>query len=305
MPSLALAFSGLLWGLWWLPLRNLESLDIRGFWASLLVFGLCAVLTLPVALRRPWPRGSSAAALLAMGLMSGISMCLWNYALLTGSVVRVTLLFYLAPVWGTLFGFLFFGIPLRGVRLLTIVLGFAGAGVLLGIENLEAAPLSVADGAALASSIAFALMAAYSRRLGPEVTGWQKTFVAALAAALVALPLLALPVGGGPGPGWPTLAGALPALLICMVWQVLLTWLIMWGSGHVEPGRVTILLLLEVVGAVVSASILTDEPFGWREAAGCVLIVGAGLIEGLAELRLARAPAPAVSARIAVDPPPR
>ena len=73
-----------------------------------------------------------------------------------------------------------------------------------------------------------------------------------------------------------------------MLWQVLLAWLVMWGSGFVEPGRVTVLLLLEVVGAAVSAAILTDEPFGLREILGCIFIVGAGLIEGFDEIRASR-----------------
>ena len=57
-----------------------------------------------------------------------------------------------------------------------------------------------------------------------------------------------------------------------------------------ESGRVAIYLLLEVVGAVISAALLTDDPFGWREGAGCLLIVGAGLLEGLDELRRRRLP---------------
>ncbi len=41
----------------------------------------------------------------------------------------------------------------------------------------------------------------------------------------------------------------------------------------------------EVIAASVSAGLLTDEPFGWREAVGCVLILSAGLVEALPELR--------------------
>ena len=54
---------------------------------------------------------------------------------------------------------------------------------------------------------------------------------------------------------------------------------------RLDAGRVGILLLIEVMAAAVSAAILTDEPFGWREAVGCVLIVTAGLIEGLDEMQ--------------------
>ena len=81
------------------------------------------------------------------------------------------------------------------------------------------------------------------------------------------------------------MADAVPALLLCMIWQVVLLALFMWGSAYLESGRVAIYLLLEVVGAVISAALLTDDPFGWREGVGCLLIVGAGLLEGLDELR--------------------
>lgn len=261
---------------------------MQGAWASIVIFGLCAVLTLPLALRGRQPNSAEFQNLLIMGVMSGVTLALWNFALLTGSVVRVTLLFYLAPVWGTLFGFLFFRLPLRGFRVLTIAFGFAGAVILLGLEGLGSAPLSLADGAALISSIAFALTATYSRKLGGSITGWQKTFISGLMGALFAVPLLALPVAAGTPPSPDVIGSAAPFLLVCMLWQVLLAWLVMWGSGFVEPGRVTVLLLLEVVGAAVSAAILTDEPFGWREILGCIFIVGAGLIEGLDEIKASR-----------------
>jgi drug/metabolite transporter (DMT)-like permease len=102
------------------------------------------------------------------------------------------------------------------------------------------------------------------------------------------VPLLALPLAAGALPSPAVIGSAAHFLLICMIWQVLLAWLVMWGSGFVEPGRVTVLLLLEVVGAAISAAILTDEPFGWREILGCIFIVGAGLIEGFDEIRANR-----------------
>ena len=197
LPSLAIAASGLLWGLWWIPLRLVEAAGLQGAWASIVIFGLCALLTLPLALRGRRPNSAEVQNLLIMGVMSGVTLALWNFALLTGSVVRVTLLFYLAPVWGTLFGFLFFHLPLRGFRVLTIAFGFAGAVILLGLEGLGSAPLSLADGAALISSIAFALTATYSRKLGGSITGWQKTFVSGTMGALFAIPLLALPIAAG------------------------------------------------------------------------------------------------------------
>lgn len=46
-----------------------------------------------------------------------------------------------------------------------------------------------------------------------------------------------------------------------------------------EPGRVAILLMLEVVIGVGTAARLAGEPFGLREIAGALFVIGAGLCE--------------------------
>ena len=56
--------------------------------------------------------------------------------------------------------------------------------------------------------------------------------------------------------------------------------LLFWGARTLPPGRVSLLMLLEVVAAAVSASTLAGEPFAFKEAAGCGLIMAAGLLEG-------------------------
>jgi drug/metabolite transporter (DMT)-like permease len=287
LPSLAVAGSGMIWGIWWLPLRQLEGAGLAGNWANLAVYALAALLTAPFAFALRRRVTAQLRALLIIGVVSGISLCLWNLALLTGSVVRVTLLFYLAPVWCTALSLIVFKEPVRAMRLLTIVGGLAGAAVLVGIEQGGTAPLSAADGMALLSSLSFACMTVYMRKVGGEVGGWEKTFFTTAFAALAALIAVAL-VPPGPMPALATVTAAIPALLLCMVWQVVLLALFLWGCAYVESGRVSIYLLLEVVGAVISASLLTSDPFGWREAIGCLLIVGAGLLEGLDELRRGR-----------------
>jgi drug/metabolite transporter (DMT)-like permease len=287
LPSLAVASSGLIWGIWWLPLRKLEGAGLVGNWANLAVYALAALLAAPFALRVGRRLVPQLRALLIIGVVSGASLCLWNMALLTGNIVRVTLLFYLAPVWCTALSLIVLREPVRAMRLLTIVGGLAGAAVLVGIEKGGTAPLSLADGMALLSSLTFACMTVYMRKVGGEIGGWEKTFFTTGFAALAALVAVAL-LPQGPAPALATVTAAIPALLLCMIWQVVLLALFLWGCAYVESGRVSIYLLLEVVGAVISASMLTSDPFGWREAIGCLLIVGAGLLEGLDELRRGR-----------------
>ena len=287
LPSLAVAGSGLIWGVWWVPLRQLEGAGLVGNWANLAVYALAALITAPFAFVLRRRVAAQLRALIIIGLISGTSLCLWNYALLTGNIVRVTLLFYLAPVWCTALSLIVFREPVRAMRLLTIVGGLAGAAVLVGIEKGGASALSPADGMALLSSLSFAGLTVYVRKVGGEVGGWEKTFFTTTVGALTAFIAVTL-VPEGPVPSLATVTAAFPALLLCMIWQVALLAAFMWGSAYLESGRVAIYLLIEVVGAVISASLLTNDPFGWREVFGCILIVGAGLLEGLDELRRGR-----------------
>ena len=87
-----------------------------------------------------------------------------------------------------------------------------------------------------------------------------------------------------------------------------MTWLLLWGARFLEPGRVSLLLLLEVAVAAISAALLAGEPFGPREAAGCLLILAAGALEGAAALRPAGRRAAALPPHVAgtaVDSEPR
>jgi drug/metabolite transporter (DMT)-like permease len=80
------------------------------------------------------------------------------------------------------------------------------------------------------------------------------------------------------------------AALAALAWLLPVTWLLLWGARFLEPGRVSLLLLFEVAVAATSAALLAGEPFGPREALGCLLILCAGALEGFAELRAARRP---------------
>ena len=104
MPTLAVAASGILWGLWWIPFRDLQAAGFSGNWASVAVFSLAALVTAPIAFVLRRKAAGHLRALLVIGLLSAVSELSWNYALIDGNVIRCTLLFYLTPVWCTLQG---------------------------------------------------------------------------------------------------------------------------------------------------------------------------------------------------------
>ena len=53
---------------------------------------------------------------------------------------------------------------------------------------------------------------------------------------------------------------------------------ILWAPSKLGAGLCSILFLTEIVVGVVSSSILTDEPFGWREIIGSSMIIFGGIL---------------------------
>jgi drug/metabolite transporter (DMT)-like permease len=280
-PAGAVALSAAFWGLWWLPLRALAEAGLTGAAVNAALYGIASLALLPWYWRRRRRIAAGGLLLLGAGGLFGAALVSWNLALLLGEVVRVTLLFYLAPVWATLLALAVLGERVGWLRLISVVLGLAGAGVLLGLAGGLPLPRSAGDWLGLAAGVLFALSVTLVRK-GEAIAGLEQTLVAFAAAALLSLLLLAVT----PVPSLPIRAAVLAwAALAALAWLLPVTWLLLWGARFLEPGRVSLLLLLEVAVAAISAALLAGEPFGLREAAGCLLIIAAGALEGAAELR--------------------
>jgi drug/metabolite transporter (DMT)-like permease len=279
--SAIVAASGAFWGLWWIPLRFLESRGLTGNWANVTLNAAATLIVLPIVIAKPWPTRQDLGRLLVVGLLAGFTFATWNHALLYGTVVRVTLLFYLSPIWATAFGVLFLRDPVGPARVVSILLGFSGASMVLDFHGIVPVPRNGAEWLALASGVTFALMTVYIRKTH-DVGALQKT----LANSMFAIPfaLAFLIIVPAPPPSFGTLISALPLILVSCIWLVPVGFLILWGAGRLDPGRVSILLLFEVLASALSAALFANEPFGWHEGIGCVLILGAGLIEGINQL---------------------
>jgi drug/metabolite transporter (DMT)-like permease len=283
-PAGAVALSAALWGLWWLPLRALGEAGLSGAAVNAALYGIASLALLPWYWRRRRRIAAGGLLLLGAGGLFGAALVSWNLALIQGEVVRVTLLFYLAPVWATLLALAVLGERVGWLRVVSVVLGLAGAGVLLGFAGGLPLPRAAGDWLGVAAGVAFALSVTLVRK-GQAIEGLEQTLVSFAAAAVLSLALLvAVPHQTA------TVDAAILvwAALAALAWLLPVTWLLLWGARFLEPGRVSLLLLLEVAVAAISAALLAGEPFGLREAAGCVLIVAAGALEGWSELRPGR-----------------
>lgn len=281
LPAAAVALSAALWGLWWLPLRALAAAGLSGPAVNAALYGIASLALLPWFWRRRRRIAAGGWLLHGAGGLFGAAMVSWNLALIFGEVVRVTLLFYLAPIWATVLAIAVLGERVGWWRALAIGLGLAGAVVLLGGGGRLPLPRSGGDWLGLLAGLLFALSVTLVRK-GAAIEGLDQTLVAFASAALLSVVLLPLLPGAEDTVG---LAVLVLAAVAAVAWLLPVTWLLLWGARFLDPGRVALLLLIEVAVAALSAALLTDEPFGLREALGCVLILAAGALEGITELR--------------------
>ena len=77
-------------------------------------------------------------------------------------------------------------------------------------------------------------------------------------------------------------------ILLVAIIMLPITYLTIWPATVLSPGRVGMLLLIEVVVGVSSAAMLTDETFGSRELFGTLLIISAGVVEVLRQQKIGK-----------------
>ena len=64
-----------------------------------------------------------------------------------------------------------------------------------------------------------------------------------------------------------------------------------WGVTHLEAGRASIIIVMELVVAVISAVIILNQSLSLVEIAGALLVITAAILEGFREEAETRAEA--------------
>ncbi|KNG94868.1 DMT family transporter [Pseudaestuariivita atlantica] len=269
--------SAVMWGVWWAPIRFIETLGVPGIWSGPLLIAGALVLAVPVWLIRGPVRISGRGVLGACGM--GTAMMTYSAALAEGEVVRVLLIFYLAPVWSKILERVFMGLRWTWVSTVALVLSFGGILVLTGAT--PEAGLRPGDGLALVSGMAWAVGSALVFGSGERNTaGLTAVTCAAGLAVAVALALLR---AGAPD-GMPPLPVGL-SLLTGVVYITPLMVLTVLAARWVPPGLLSFLLTAEIASGVITSALFAGEPFGWPHAVGSLLIAAGATSEVLARRR--------------------
>jgi drug/metabolite transporter (DMT)-like permease len=276
LPVLVLLSSSVLWGISWLPLKYFARFGLEGVSVTLVGHGSVGLLALPwLFLHAPRWRGHGR-ALAALGTVGGLANLAFASAMVSGDVVRVMVLFYLLPAWGVLGGWLLLGEHIDHWRKLSVVAALVGAYLILGGSRVLSQRPSMADAMAVLSGMALALNNVLFRKLS-EVTVPDKVAAMFAGCLLWAAPLTLL--GVAPLPSGVSSQVWLELSAFGLVWLFIATAGTQWGVAHMEAGRSSVLIIMELVAAVASAALINGTRLRPLEWLGGALIAVAALVE--------------------------
>lgn len=276
-PIAALLGGATIWGLLWYPYRLLEQAGISGSIATAITYLVALLLGLAAfggSLRAPRIFGGQVHLLLGIGLFAGWTNLAYVLGVIHGEVVRVLLLFYLAPLWTIAFARLLLDEKLSLHGYFVIALSLSGAIVMLWQPQTGfLLPLSYGDWMGLSAGIMFALSNVLSRR-NQFHSVQLKSLAVWMGVTLVALGYTLF--GESAVPSYvSTESGLLLLGLGIIVFG--LSVMVQYGLNHVPANRAIVIMLFELVVAAVAAYFLTDEALTMKEWMGGAMIVSASL----------------------------
>jgi len=279
LPVVGLLSGALVWGVIWYPYRLIEQAGTSGVLATFLTYSIALIIGLSVS-GPIWKELKLAGwAGLVLMLSSGWANFGYVMATLEGEVMRVLLLFYLAPLWTVFFAHFMLGEKLNRYGYGVIVLSFSGALVMLWRPELGAPmPQNRAEWIGLSAGVAFAMANVLVRQTSHLSIGFKST---SIWLGVVLMTGLALLFQGNITPQvqqiepniWIILG--MIGLVICAT-----SFAVQFGLTHTPANQAIVIFLFELVIAAIAAYILVGEKMHFQEIVGAMLIVSASLLSG-------------------------
>jgi drug/metabolite transporter (DMT)-like permease len=275
LPVLALLLNALVWGVSWWPFRQLQAHGLHPLWSTALVYAFslaCLLAVRPGALRH----FANQPLLWLLLLAAGVTNVGFNWAVTTGDVVRVVLLFYLMPAWTLLLAWPLLGERPTAAGLARLLLALAGVFTVLRTDGGGwPVPREAADWLALMGGFSFALTNVLLRKLQHAAADAR---IAAMfgGGTLLALAAAAAGLGAGivaapPAPDWGWVGMALVLGLAFLAGNVGLQ----YGAARLSAQTTALVMLSEVIFASGSSVALGAADLGARTWVGGALILAA------------------------------
>jgi drug/metabolite transporter (DMT)-like permease len=278
LASAIVLITGIFWGVYWIPVREIAAIGLDGAWGTGAITLAAMLFLLPFV----WAgRGALRDANLlgvASVALGGAAFALYSIGFLYGKVALVVLLWFFSPVWSVLIAKYLLRWQVPRLRLVAIAVGLAGLFIMLGGDGGVPVPDNLGEWMAFVGGLIWAFATA-GMRLKSDVAPAQAAFLFALGAAVTSLlfaPFLEpLPVVALDD----VLNMSVLVVLTGGLWWGFSIAALMWAAVRLDPARVGILLMTEVVFGAVTAAIFAGERLSASEMIGGALVILCGLLE--------------------------
>ncbi|HEX2547997.1 MAG TPA: DMT family transporter, partial [Ramlibacter sp.] len=253
------------------PLRGLHAHGWHPLWSTALVY-LIAFSVFFCLRPRGFPELLRTPVLWLLALAAGVTNVGFNWAVTTGDVVRVVLLFYLMPAWSVLLAWPLLGEKPTPAALVRLAVALAGVLVVLDTGGTGLPwPRALAEWLALLGGASFALTNILLRKL--QAVSGPARVLAMFGGGLLLATGVAL-IGGLPAP--PLLSGAGWGLALLLASGFLAANLLLqFGASRLPAHTTSLVMLSEVVVAALSSVALGAAELSVRTLVGGALILGA------------------------------
>jgi drug/metabolite transporter (DMT)-like permease len=269
---------GVFWGVYWMPVRAIAALGLDGAWGTGAITLAAMLFLLPfVAGKTHLFRDTGLVGVVSIAL-GGAAFALYSIGFLYGKVALVVLLWFFSPVWSVLIAKFVLRWQVPILRLIAIGVGLAGLFVMLGGEGSVPVPRSLGEWMAFVGGLVWAAATA-GMRLKSRVPPLPAAFIFASGATLTSLafaPFLEpLPTIAGEDAVWV----GITVLATGGLWWGLSIAGLMWATIRLDPARVGILLMPEVIFGALTAAIFAGETLSASEMIGGGLVILCGVLE--------------------------